>query len=224
MKAIVLLSGGMDSVTLLAHAINEGRKVETLSFCYGSKHNQYENEAASRVADYYGVSNTLIDLSNISKHLESNLLKTGESIPEGHYEASNMSQTVVPGRNLIFISVAMGVAWTRGAGELYIGAHSGDHVIYPDCRPNFVEFMGSAVFEGSDGKVMMKVPFLHGNKTTILEEGFKLGVPYELTRTCYKDQPISCGRCGACQERLEAFAAHDREDPIAYENRSILPK
>lgn len=224
MKAIVLLSGGMDSVTLLAHTINAGRKVETLSFCYGSKHNEYENKAAAAVADYYEVSNTLIDLSSISSHLESHLLKTGENIPEGHYEASNMSQTVVPGRNLIFISVAMGIAWTRGAEELYIGAHSGDHVIYPDCRPDFVHAMGQAVYSGSGAKVRMVVPFLHGNKTTILKEGFSLGVPYQLTRTCYKDQQVSCGRCGACQERLEAFAAHGRQDPIAYESRNILPK
>jgi 7-cyano-7-deazaguanine synthase len=135
-----------------------------------------------------------------------------------------MSQTVVPGRNSIFISIASGVAWSRGAEEVYIGAHSGDHVIYPDCRPEYVNAIQEAMMLGSGGKINVRAPFLHGDKTSILKEGFVRDVPYEFTRTCYKDQEISCGRCGACQERLEAFAAHGRVDPLKYEFRDILPK
>jgi 7-cyano-7-deazaguanine synthase len=224
MKAIVLLSGGMDSATLLASVIAGGTDVETLSFCYGSKHNVYENLAARLLAAYYRVPHSLIDLSALAPHLESNLLKNGGAIPEGHYQASNMSQTVVPGRNSIFIAIASGVAWSKGAEEVYIGAHSGDHVIYPDCRPEYVNAMQEAMTLGSGGKVMLKAPFLHGDKTSILKTGFELNVPYQFTRTCYKDQEISCGRCGACQERLEAFEAHGVVDPLPYVARDILPK
>ena len=135
-----------------------------------------------------------------------------------------MSQTVVPGRNLVFISIAMGIAWSRGAKYIYIGAHSGDHVIYPDCRPDFIVAMQEAVSYGSDRKVSLQCPFLYGDKFTILDEGFDLDVPYHLTRTCYKDQAVSCGRCGACQERLIAFKKHGITDPIEYESREILPK
>jgi 7-cyano-7-deazaguanine synthase len=224
MKAIVLLSGGMDSATLLASVLASGRKVETLSFRYGSKHNEYENRAARLLAGYYRVEHTLIDLGEVAPHLQSNLLKSGGAIPEGHYQESNMSQTVVPGRNSIFISIASGVAWSRGAEEVYIGAHSGDHVIYPDCRPEYINAIQEAMMLGSGGKVMVRAPFLHGDKTSILKAGFELQVPYDFTRTCYKDQEVSCGRCGACQERLEAFAAHGRVDPLEYEFRDILPK
>ena len=224
MKAIVLLSGGMDSATLLANVIASGRQVETLSFMYGSKHNPYENRAARLLAAFYRVENTLIDLSGLAPHLQSNLLKSGGDIPEGHYQESNMSQTVVPGRNSIFIAIASGIAWSRGAEEVYIGAHSGDHVIYPDCRPEYVNAIQEAMMLGSGGKVSVRAPFLHGDKTSILKEGFALNVPYQFTRTCYKDQETSCGLCGACQERLEAFAAHGKVDPLDYEFRDVLPK
>lgn len=224
MKAIVLLSGGMDSATLLASVLASGLEVETLSFRYGSKHNPYENRAARLLATYYQVDNTLIDLDGLAIYLQSNLLTSGGDIPEGHYQESNMSQTVVPGRNSIFISIASGIAWSRGAEEVYIGAHSGDHVIYPDCRPEYVNAIQEAMMLGSGGKVMVRAPFLHGDKTSILKDGFRLNVPYEFTRTCYKDQDVSCGRCGACQERLEAFAAHGKVDPLEYVVRDILPK
>ena len=228
MKALVLLSGGMDSATVLAHVVHRLKgplkEVETLSFCYGSKHNEYETRAAKLLAAYYRVQHTLIDLSGLAHHLQSNLLKSGGDIPEGHYQASNMSQTVVPGRNSIFISIACGVAWSRGADLVYIGAHSGDHVIYPDCRPEYLNAMQEAMMLGSGGKVNLMSPFTHGDKTSILKEGFALNVPYQFTRTCYKDQEKSCGRCGACQERLEAFAAHGVDDPLEYDVRDILPK
>lgn len=226
--SLVLLSGGMDSATVLAKAIEESKDVgcvEALIFTYGSKHNAYENDMAKRLCSHYRITYHHVDFTNIARDsLKSNLLKTGGDIPEGHYAAENMSQTVVPGRNLIFLSIAMGIAWSQGLHRLWIGAHSGDHTIYPDCRPEFIEAVGNAIYLGSDRNVALRTPFLHGNKTTILEEGFKLGVPYHLTRTCYKDQEVACGKCGACQERLEAFAAHGVEDPIEYESRIILPK
>lgn len=223
-KALVSLSGGMDSATMLAVAVSEYDEVKAIGFTYGSKHNPYENEAALNVAAHYGVEFELLDLSSVFSFMESNLLKKGEAIPEGHYQQSNMSLTVVPGRNMIFCSILAGIAWSQGARAVFLGAHSGDHVIYPDCRPEFVLNMAKAVRTGTDYAVDLKAPFLHGSKETILEWGIPNGVPYHLTRTCYKDQKVACGKCGACQERLIAFAHHGVEDPIEYESREILPK
>jgi 7-cyano-7-deazaguanine synthase len=217
-KSVVCFSGGMDSATVLAAAIEETTVVQAVSFRYGSKHNQYENQAAEAIAKHYNVPWHLIDLSEaLAGCLESNLLKSGGAIPEGHYQASNMSQTVVPGRNMIFASILAGVAWSKEASLVWMGIHSGDHVIYPDCRPEFYHHMNKAIMAGTDNKVGLIAPFLHGNKETILQFGIPRNVPYHLTRTCYKDQPIACGVCGACQERKEAFKNLGLTDPIQYE-------
>lgn len=235
MKAIVLLSGGMDSGTLLAHAIDQDVEVvRCLAFTYGSKHNPYENRAAMALVDYYrrklefkhdeGFRFQLINLQDVMAGFKSNLLMEGGDIPEGHYEADSMSQTVVPGRNMIFATVAAGLAWSMGASEVYMGIHAGDHHIYPDCRPEFFHAMNTAVTLGTDGHVELAAPFLHGNKTSIIKRGLELEVPYVLTRTCYKNQPVACGKCGSCQERLEAFANNGVEDLIEYESRELLPK
>lgn len=223
-EAVVCLSGGMDSVTLLAKALTPpyNRRVRCVGFTYGSKHNLHENMAAAAVCGFYGVPFHLMDLSPIMCNFRSALLKTGGPIPEGHYEAANMTQTVVPGRNLIFLSVLTGYAWSVGAQEVWIGIHSGDHAIYPDCRPEFFEAMDRAMQTGSDGKVKLVAPFLKMNKTSIIAWGRTVHVPYYLTRTCYKDQTTACGKCGACQERLEAFAANGMSDPIEYESREIV--
>lgn len=223
-KAIVSLSGGMDSVTVLADAVASERDVEAVGFYYGSKHNVFENAAAQEVAAHYGVPFRLIDLSSIMESFKSDLLLSGGDVPEGHYEQSNMSRTVVPGRNIIFISVLTGIAWTRDALEVWLGIHAGDHAIYPDCRPDFFTAQRAAVEFGTGHKVTLRAPFLFVNKQQILERGHELGVPYHLTRTCYKAQPMACGKCGSCQERLEAFAKLGRPDPIEYESRVLLPK
>mgnify|MGYP001561843420 CR=1 FL=1 len=218
MKAVISLSGGMDSATVLALAASEGRKISCVGFNYGSKHNRYENLAASSLADHYKVPFRLIDLSGIMKGFVSNLMKGEKEIPEGHYEDSSMSLTVVPARNIIFASILAGIAWSENAKEVWLGIHSGDRAVYPDCRPEFFAAMNEAISLGTDGKIRLKAPFLSINKVGILETGLKLKVPYEKTRTCYKDQSISCGRCGACQERREAFSLNGIEDPIPYEN------
>lgn len=223
-RSVVSFSGGMDSATVLSVAKDAGDVVGVIGFTYGSKHNQYETKAAQDVCDYYGLQYELIDLSNIATLLKSDLLKSGGDIPEGHYAASNMSKTVVPGRNTIFAAVLLGIAQSREADAVFMGIHSGDHTIYPDCRPQWFDAMELAMTVASEGSVTLRAPFLDGDKTSILELGFKLGTPYELTRTCYKDQPVACGKCGSCQERLEAFRNHGKPDPIAYETRDALPK
>lgn len=227
MKVLVSLSGGMDSATLIPYLQlpSMGYEIDgAVGFTYGSKHNKYELEAARKLADHYKIRFDLIDLTGIASHLESNLLKKGGEIPEGHYEAESMSKTVVPGRNMIFLSILSGIAWSRGVENIAIGIHSGDHAIYPDCRPEFTSYMRQAIREGTDKKIHLITPFLQKNKKLILEIGIPIGTPYNLTRTCYKDQPVACGKCGSCQERLAAFAAVKINDPIEYESRTILPK
>jgi 7-cyano-7-deazaguanine synthase len=218
MKVVLGLSGGMDSATLCAYYLDKGYEVFPVSFNYGSKHNEYERKAAENVAEFYGLKLQRIDLNFIGELFKSNLLKTGGEIPEGHYQAENMSQTVVPGRNVIFISIMMGYAWSIGADTIAIGAHSGDHAIYEDCRADFIAAMNAAVISGSGDRVHLEAPFQYLDKTKILEIGYKLNpsVPYQLTRTCYKDQELSCGLCGSCQERIEAFKNIGKEDPILY--------
>lgn len=223
-KALVSLSGGMDSATVLAKALDEGRMVRAVGFSYGSKHNQWENAAAIELVNHYRIPFELIDLAGVMRSFRSNLLQSGPAIPEGFYEAESMRQTVVPGRNLIFIAVLAGLAESLGLDEVWLGAHSGDHHIYPDCRPTFIRAADEAIHLSSDGRVLLETPFLSGNKTTILQEGFHLGVPYGLTRTCYCDTPIACGKCGSCQERLDAFAKNGIEDPLEYQSRVLFPK
>ncbi len=224
-KIILSLSGGMDSATLLAYAKDKGYSVlQAVSFSYGSKHNKYELQAAETIAQFYSTPHRLINMEGVFAGFKSNLMLCGGDIPEGHYEAKNMELTVVPARNIIFASVLAGVAWSLGAEEVWLGAHSGDHAIYPDCRPDFFHHMRLAMETGTGGKVTLQAPFLQDNKTTILKIGRGLGVPYRLTRTCYANQEKACGKCGSCQERLAAFAANGETDLLEYESREILPK
>lgn len=218
-KVLIALSGGMDSATLLGMAIANGLEPKTVAFEYGSKHGRYEQSKAAELANYYEVldKHCVIDLCCVMDNMKSNLLRSGGAIPEGHYEVPEMSQTVVPGRNLIFASILAGIAWSRGIPAIWMGVHAGDYAIYPDCRPQFVANMQGAVMEGTGGAVNLVTPFLYANKIKIVAEGKRLGVPYMLTRSCYKDQELACGKCGACQERLEAFKANDLVDPVQYE-------
>lgn len=225
-RALVSLSGGLDSTTVLASAIDQNRveSVEAVGFSYGSKHNPLENTAAKEIADWYGVPFSLIDISGVMTQFKSNLLESGDPIPEGHYEEESMRKTVVPGRNLIFISILMGLAQSKGHEEIWLGIHAGDHFIYEDCRPEFFHSANAAVIIGSASKVRLVAPFLHGDKTNIITEGRRLNVPYHLTRTCYTSEKIACSRCGSCQERLSAFAAVGIEDPLTYVSRELIQK
>lgn len=216
-KALVSFSGGMDSATCLARAVQKYDEVVAIGFLYGSKHNRWENEKAKQFAEHYKVPFSTIDISTAMKEFKSNLLLSGAEIPEGHYQAANMSLTVVPGRNLIFSALLAGYAESQKIDEIVLGVHQGDHVIYPDCRIEFIDSLRQTIALSSDGKVAVWTPFIDGDKTTILKWGFENNVPYHLTRTCYKDQEDSCGKCGSCQERLEAFKSIGRIDPIKYE-------
>lgn len=236
--SVVSFSGGMDSATLLHQQLELARRknktVQAIGFYYASKHNPYELRAAKAMAAELGVKYDIIDIQSIAAHLQSNLLLSGGAIPEGHYEASNMTQTVVPGRNSIFLAILLGIAQSVKAEQVTIGAHSGDHVIYPDCRPEYLRLMGRVIEEASEGTVRLSTPFMYMNKTSILELSYRggandgttfapLNVDFAKTRTCYKDTLIPCGVCGSCQERLAAFAELGIPDPSPYISRSLFP-
>jgi len=216
MKICMGLSGGLDSTTMLAILLDYEEDVKCLGFNYGSKHNKYEIAAAKKIAKYYKVDYKVIDLTNISQLLQSNLLLSGSEIPEGHYQQENMKLTVVPGRNLLFASILAGYAESIGYDAIALGVHKGDHEIYFDCRKEFVKSLDSTIYLSSGMKIEVVTPLINMDKTGIVTEGLELEVPYQLTRTCYCDQEDSCSVCGSCNERLEAFANNNKEDPIKY--------
>lgn len=218
-KAILALSGGMDSTGLLALARPHFKDIMLVHFNYPSKHNQYETKAAEAVAKFYAMDLHKINLESLMCFTKSNLLMTGGAIPEGHYEDENMRQTVVPARNSLFIMTMAGIAESMGIGQILLGVHSGDHHIYPDCRPEFIDAINKTVKLQSNNKVEVRAPFINDDKTSIIRTGIVYGAPFHLTRTCYKDQPLSCGVCGSCTERLEAFHNNEMKDPVEYEQR-----
>lgn len=224
MKVLVSLSGGLDSAVTLALAVSQNHTVESYGFDYGSKHNPLEIQAAIDLATHYNVAHHILNLKHIGANLKSCLLTSGKSVPEGHYEEESMRQTVVPGRNLIFISVLAAIAESREFDEVWLGVHRGDHFIYPDCRPEFLHHARTAVEQSSDGKVSLYFPFVNADKAEIVGRGHRLRVPFELCRTCYTEDLVACGKCGSCQERLEAFAKYGTQDPIPYQTRELLPK
>ncbi len=219
-KVVISLSGGMDSATVLGYYANKNYKIYPLFFNYGSKHNKHEFLCALKLSEYYETETLkIVNLNFINELFKSNLLDGQGDIPEGHYNDSNMSLTVVPGRNSIFITIMAGYAESVGASVVAIGTHMGDHQIYPDCRETFINSIRETILLSSDGKVTIETPVQNLDKTGILKMGlqFYKPVPYNFTRTCYKDQILSCGKCGSCQERLEAFSIIGRKDPIQYD-------
>jgi 7-cyano-7-deazaguanine synthase len=213
----------MDSVTALHWACRCEKVVAALSFDYGAKHNDRELPFAAENARRLGVPHEVIALDFINRLFASALLKSGGGIPEGHYEAATMQQTVVPFRNAIMLSVATGLAESRGARGLVIAAHSGDHAIYPDCREDFMRAMGEAMRLGTYAGVELLRPFISMNKAQIAAEGARLGVDFARTWSCYQGGEIHCGRCGTCVERREAFLVAGLPDPTAYAWTGPLP-
>jgi 7-cyano-7-deazaguanine synthase len=215
-KVVVIYSGGMDSFTVLNRALKDGKEVYALSFDYGQRHVK-ELECASSVCKSLNIKHKVIDISAINQLLAGSSLTDDIDIPEGHYEAENMKSTIVPNRNMILLSLAVAYAVSVGAAQVYYGAHSGDHAIYPDCRPEFVQKMNDVCQIANYESVDIFSPYLTVNKTAILTDGLSMGLDYSNTWTCYNGREKACGKCGACQERLEAFADNKVIDPIEYE-------
>jgi len=217
-KIVLVLSGGMDSAVLLYHLLDAGHTLKTLSVNYGQRHVR-EIESAAALSERVGVEHRIADLRSINPLLGSNSLSSAEiEVPEGHYAEESMKQTVVPNRNMIMLSVAVGWALALQFDAVAYGAHSGDHAIYPDCREEFAQALDQAVGLCDWQGMQLMRPFVHLDKGAIAQRGDALGVPFELTWTCYKGGAVHCGKCGACQERREAFAAHRITDPVAFES------
>jgi len=223
MKVVVLCSGGMDSVTALYWARAEHTVAAAVSFDYGSKHNPRELPFAAAHAAGIGVRHEIVPLRFMDRLFASGLLASGGNIPEGHYEAENMKQTVVPFRNAIMLSIAAGFAESIGAEGLVIAAHGGDHAIYPDCREDFMRAMGDAMRLGTYAGIRLLRPFIALNKGAIAALGARFGVDYAQTYSCYKGGPVHCGKCGTCVERREAFAQAGLVDPTVYASTDPLP-
>ncbi len=208
MKDIVILySGGMDSsVALYQYA---ERVKLAVSFNYGSKHNAREIEYAAKNCLALGIEHRVIELDLNKMGFVSDLLQSGGEIPEGHYEDENMKKTVVPFRNGIMLSIAAGIAESMDCNKLIISNHAGDHAIYPDCRPNFIQSMSEAIGFGTYNRIEILAPFTNLSKREIALIGKEIGVPFENTYSCYNGQEIHCGTCGTCTERKEALEGFD---------------
>ncbi len=213
---VVIYSGGMDSFTLLNLALARGHKVHALSFDYGQRHVRELDSARAVCADL-GLPHQILDIRSVNAAMAGSSLTSELPVPEGHYEEDGMKATVVPNRNMILLSLATGYAVTVGASAVWYGAHGGDHAIYPDCRPEFVEKMDAVCRIANYDPVRIEAPFLAMDKGQILAEGLRLGLDYSQTWTCYNGRDKACGRCGSCVERLEAFASNGVTDPLTYE-------
>lgn len=217
MQTVVVLSGGMDSATLLYHLQDAGHELKALSVNYGQKHVR-ELDSAARLCQHAGVEHKIADLRAISGFLAGNSLVDGDmAVPEGHYAEESMKQTVVPNRNMIMLSVAIGWSVSLKFNAVAYAAHSGDHAIYPDCRAEFADAMQTAAQLCDWRPIELLRPFVELDKGDIAHRGSQLGVPFEFTWTCYNGREKHCGKCGACVERQEAFAKHDLNDPAEYE-------
>lgn len=213
--SVIILSGGMDSVTLLYEY--RDRVALAVTFDYGSNHNRREAAFAKLHCERLGIEHLLIPLNFIHRYFKSSLLEGADAIPEGHYAAENMKSTVVPFRNGIMLSIACGIAESRGLKNVMIANHFGDHSIYPDCRAGFVEAMSQAMSEGTYDGVKVFAPYTGISKTDIARHGATLGIDYTETYSCYKGGAKHCGKCGTCVERKEALHDAGIDDRTEYE-------
>lgn len=213
--ALMVLSGGMDSVTML-HEYKDSIDL-AVTFNYGSNHNAREIEMARLNCRQLGIELIEIDLSFIGENFHSSLLEGADAIPDGEYDFDNMKSTVVPFRNGIMLSAAAGLAESRGLTHILIASHSGDHALYPDCRDSFVKAMAQAVALGTYDNIRLEAPYSLISKADIARRGAEIGVDYANTYSCYKGREHHCGRCGTCRERREAFAAAGIPDPTIYD-------
>lgn len=218
MSSVVLLSGGMDSATALAHAIAQDPKVVGISFNYGQRHVK-ELEMAKALCDHYEKRHIVIDLRSIGQHLKSSLIAgSSTDIPVGVYDQENMALTVVPNRNAIMVNIAAGICESLGYEKVVIAVHSGDHAIYRDCRPEWVAAMRTSIALACP-TVSLEAPFLFTTKDGIAKLGDRLGVPFfDMTWSCYNGRKIHCGTCGTCTERIEAFYLAGVDDYTEYED------
>ncbi len=211
---LLVYSGGLDSTTMLHEFADEIALAVT--FNYGSNHNEREIACARENCHRLGIELLVIDLDFMHRYFHSSLLEGADAIPSGNYDDENMKSTVVPFRNGIMLAVAAGLAESRGLKAVMLANHSGDHAIYPDCRPGFVDAMSQAISEGTYDHISISAPYTRLTKGEIVARGAKLGVDYSLTYSCYRGTEQHCGTCGTCRERREAFELAGVADPTVY--------
>lgn len=212
---MLILSGGVDSTTLLYEY--KDQIALAVSFHYGSNHNDNEIPFAEYHCKKLGIKHITIPLSFMKEYFNSSLLSGADAIPEGNYTDENMKSTVVPFRNGIMLSIAAGIAENNGLKHVMMANHSGDHAIYPDCRPEFVSSMCNAIAAGTYDGITLETPYTHLSKAEIVKRGASFGVDYAHTWSCYKGKTLHCGKCGTCVERKEAFILAGIPDPTQYE-------
>ena len=213
--SIIIVSGGMDSITMLYEYKNEIALAVT--FDYGSNHAAKEIPFAKYHCEQLGIAHLIIPLSFMRDYFTSSLLEGSEAIPEGHYEMENMKSTVVPFRNGIMLAIACGLAESRNLHKVMIANHGGDHAIYPDCRGTFINAMSEAMAYGTYEHIKINAPYTGLNKSDIARRGAELGIDYSQTWSCYKGGEKHCGKCGTCIERQEAFRDAGIEDLTEYD-------
>ena len=213
--SVIIVSGGMDSVTLLYDM--KDRIALAISFDYGSNHNAKEIAFAKLHCERLGIKHIVIGLGFMHQYFKSSLLEGADAIPEGHYASENMKSTVVPFRNGIMLSIAAGIAESNDLKYVMMANHGGDPTIYPDCRPEFVKAMSDATKFGTYPGVQILAPYTDITKTDIARRGKQLGIDYAETWSCYKGGEKHCGKCGTCVERKEALRDAGIEDTTEYE-------
>lgn len=214
--SILILSGGMDSTTMLYDY--KDNIALAVSFHYGSNHNDKEIPFARYHCEKLGIKHITIPLAFMKQYFRSSLLEGSEAIPEGNYDEENMKSTVVPFRNGIMLAIVAGLAETYGLKHVMMANHSGDHTIYPDCRPSFVAAMSAAIAAGTYEGITLETPYTNITKGEIARKGKELGLDYTQTWSCYKGGEIHCGKCGTCRERKEALADAGITDLTQYED------
>ena len=214
--SVIVVSGGMDSVTLLYEKKDE--IALGISFDYGSNHNHNELPLAALHCQRLGIEHVVVPLGFMHQYFKSSLLESGDSIPDGSYDEENMKSTVVPFRNGVMLAVAAGIAESKGLTKVLIANHGGDHTIYPDCRPEFIAAMDAAVEAGTFARVRVVAPYTNISKADIARRGRALGIDYAETWSCYKGGDVHCGTCGTCVERKEALREAGIEDNTTYQS------
>jgi 7-cyano-7-deazaguanine synthase len=229
-KCVVVLSGGMDSATLLHLVMRHHMVPIAVSFNYGQKHGKELDYARQQVMTlsertHTRIEHKIIDVRSLTAHISKSALTSDAPVPEGHYAADNMKQTVVPNRNMIMMSIAAGIAVNENAVAVATGVHAGDHFVYPDCRPEFIADLEATIKSGNEGfghpALFVYAPFLHLGKHDIAQIGDVLGVDYSNTWSCYNGRELHCGVCGTCAERKEAFDLAGVVDPTMYEDTEV---
>lgn len=214
-NSAIIVSGGMDSINLLYDHKDE--IALGISFDYGSNHNAREIPFAKMHCERLGIKHITINLDFMHQYFKSSLLDGAEAIPEGHYADDNMKSTVVPFRNGIMLAIAIGIAESNNLDQVFIANHGGDHTIYPDCRPEFINAIDAAATAGTYNNVKVIAPYTKITKSDIARIGKRLGIDYAETWSCYKGGEVHCGKCGTCVERKEALAEAGIEDKTIYE-------